>query len=452
MSMNDSQPNATQPDTQAADDTTTAPVNSTDASTVDQIPSQPQDPLPSQPHDPHDQSANSQSQYPQSQYPHNQYPHNQYPHNPYAPYAYPQAPNSPAQNSPYAPYPQYSPYPQYASYAAYPPVDPVKIHRRALRKAVGRPAGLTLAYQGVITLASFIVGAVLGVYYMLALPSHLNGATADELSSVINEASLDIAKLTGVISLACSITGFLFMLLMRRRDILSKRFWAGDPGHARMKPAWLLVFIVLIIGAQAAFLLLNFAFSAIGVDLASPTSEQINEASTTVTMWLYVGLIGPIVEEVVFRGVLMKELKPLGKNFAILTSAIMFALYHDDVIQGLFAFSVGLVLGFVAMEYSLFWSITLHVFNNAVLGGLGSLADANGDVAATIYVVAVLVAGIIGVSVVMFRHGWGLSVFRRINRSAPGTYWGWTSGCFITFCSINGLVALVSFIGAMAIS
>ncbi len=34
----------------------------------------------------------------------------------------------------------------------------------------------------------------------------------------------------------------------------------------------------------------------------------------------------------------MKELKPLGNNFAIVTSAMVFGLFHDDVVQGTFAF------------------------------------------------------------------------------------------------------------------
>lgn len=268
---------------------------------------------------------------------------------------------------------------------------------------------------------------------------------------MMDQLTVEAVRLTGIISLICSISGFLFIMLMRRRVIFHRQFWAGESGHARMKPAWLLAFIALIIGVQGVFMLLQIGFSAIGVDLASPTSDEIEKASVTVSMWLYVGLIGPIVEETVFRGVLMRELKPLGKNFAILTSSVMFALYHQDVIQGLFAFGIGLILGFVAMEYSLFWSIVLHVFNNAVIGGLGSIADANGEMASMAFIISMIAIGFIGVLVVMLQYGKGLRTFRRMNRSLPGTYWGWTSGCFLTFCIINGLIAITSFIGAMAV-
>ena len=129
------------------------------------------------------------------------------------------------------------------------------------------------------------------------------------------------------------------------------------------------MFIVLGMGVQGIVMLVQVAFSRLGTDLASPTSDSIAESSVTVSMWLVRWLVAPICEEVLFRGVLMKELKPLGKNFAIVTSAMVFGLFHDDVVQGTFAFLFGLILGFVAMEYSLVWSIALHIFNNAILSG-----------------------------------------------------------------------------------
>ena len=151
-------------------------------------------------------------------------------------------------------------------------------------------------------------------------------------------------------------------------------------------------------------------------------------------MWLYVGLAAPVAEELVFRGVLMRGLKPLGRNFAIVTSALMFGLFHDDVVQGLFAFGCGLLFGFVAMEYSLVWSIVLHVFNNAVLGGvLPWLAGLFGDAGDTAYTLGLLGVSIIGLIVVLVKYAGELRAYRRVNRSAPGTYWGWTSPAFLIF-------------------
>ena len=167
------------------------------------------------------------------------------------------------------------------------------------------------------------------------------------------------------------------------------------------------------------------------------------------TFMLNMILVG-VAEELVFRGVLMRGLKPLGRNFAIVTSALMFGLFHDDVVQGLFAFGCGLLFGFVAMEYSLVWSIVLHVFNNAVLGGvLPWLAGLLGDAGDTAYTLGLLGVSIIGLIVVLVKYGGGLRAYRRVNRSAPGTYWGWTSPAFLIFVIVNVAITILSFVTAM---
>ena len=201
---------------------------------------------------------------------------------------------------------------------------------------------------------------------------------------------------------------------------------------------------------QTAIVLIQLGFSMFGTTLQSPTSDNISEASTNIWMWLYVGLAAPVAEELVFRGVLMRGLKPLGRNFAIVTSALMFGLFHDDVVQGLFAFGCGLLFGFVAMEYSLVWSIVLHVFNNAVLGGvLPWLAGLFGDAGDTAYTLGLLGVSIIGLIVVLVKYGGGLRAYRRVNRSAPGTYWGWTSPAFLIFVIVNVAITILSFVTAM---
>lgn len=232
-------------------------------------------------------------------------------------------------------YPPYPPYPPYSSAqrpvappipVAQPvPIDPVKARRRWLRGTVTRHAGLIFAYQGVFmgvnVLASFVIGIILG----LSGAAGRGTLTAESLSAVL-------VQLTGVIMLLTVLGGMGFILPMRRRMIFRRDFWLGEPGHARMKPSWLLTFIILVMAIQTAIVLIQLGFSMFGTTLQSPTSDNISEASTNIWMWLYVGLAAPVAEELVFRGVLMRGLKPLGRNFAIVTSALMFGLFHDDVV------------------------------------------------------------------------------------------------------------------------
>ena len=357
----------------------------------------------------------------------------------------------PQPQSYYGQYPQQPVRPYYSAPQQPAPMpvmmDPRQAWRVWRRRVVNRAAGLTFAYEGMMFAGAIVVTVFVG--------------------TALNTGNI-VVQYDGILSLVSVLLAFGFLLLMRHRDILTREFWLGGPhldtygepnqlgrvsqyGGGRMQPLWFLVFIILGMGTQGAVTLVQMGFSALGVDLASPTSESIVESSVTVSMWLYVGLIGPICEEVMFRGVLMKELKPLGKNFAIVTSALMFGLFHDDVVQGTFAFLFGLILGFVAMEYSLVWSIALHIFNNAILSGVidtlfaGHLSD-NGYMA---YSIALTLIGVIGAITVFVRYGRGLRQYSRTNHSIPDTYYGWTSPAFITFVVFNAAFAIFSFVTAM---
>lgn len=307
--------------------------------------------------------------------------------------------------------------------------------------------GLTLAYEGMMLLGAMVATIIVGVI------------TASDLSGV---------QWDGIISLISVFVAFGFLLLMRHRDIFTCECWLGgqhrdsygEPnqlghisqyGGGRMQPLWALMFIVLGMGVQGIVMLVQVAFSRLGTDLASPTSDSIAESSVTVSMWLYVGLVAPICEEVLFRGVLMKELKPLGKNFAIVTSAMVFGLFHDDVVQGTFAFLFGLILGFVAMEYSLVWSIALHIFNNAILSGAIDTLAGNylDDNAYLIFSLSLSVIGVIGSIIIFVIYGKEMRQYHRTNRSIPDTYFGWAAPTFIIFVVANAAFAIISFDGAM---
>ena len=73
-----------------------------------------------------------------------------------------------------------------------------------------------------------------------------------------------------------------------------------------------------------------------------------------------------IFEEVLFRGVMLAKLRPYGKTAAILISAVMFALMHQNAEQFLYTLAAGIVLGFIAAETgSLLTCILVHFANNA---------------------------------------------------------------------------------------
>lgn len=131
--------------------------------------------------------------------------------------------------------------------------------------------------------------------------------------------------------------------------------------------------LVLTVGAQVLC-----SFWMMGLELLAnqfgssvmPATEGITGASASFSMFLYSAVFGPLGEEIIFRGYVLRSLRPYGKRLSILLSAFLFAVFHGNIIQLPYAFAMGLVLGYVAVEYSILWALAVHVFNNFLLADL----------------------------------------------------------------------------------
>lgn len=173
--------------------------------------------------------------------------------------------------------------------------------------------------------------------------------------------------------LACIIGGII-LLCWKKPRFCFRDIWR------REKPMTGKAFFVLLcvfISGQALFTvlepLLEWLLNLIGLS-GRGALDTVTGAPDTVSMFLYVSLFAPLFEEVLFRGLILRNLLPYGKKFAIMGSAFLFGIFHGNLSQSLFAFVVGLVLGYAAAEYSLGWAVLLHFINNFVLGDLFSRA------------------------------------------------------------------------------
>lgn len=101
-----------------------------------------------------------------------------------------------------------------------------------------------------------------------------------------------------------------------------------------------------------------------------PMMEAVSGYSDTFSMFLYASILAPIGEELLFRGFVLRTLRPYGKRFAVFGSAFLFGMFHGNLLQTPYAFLMGLLLGYAAAEYSIGWAIGLHMFNNFVLADL----------------------------------------------------------------------------------
>lgn len=147
-----------------------------------------------------------------------------------------------------------------------------------------------------------------------------------------------------------------------------------------MKAKHFLCFLLFCMGAQMVNTLwvnLLEILMNLGGGSIMPVLEQVSGSSDTFSMFLYASVLAPLWEELMFRGWILRTLRPYGKRFAILGSAVLFGLFHGNLLQAPYALLVGLLLGYITVEYSLFWAIILHMFNNLVLADLLSRLTAS---------------------------------------------------------------------------
>ena len=77
-------------------------------------------------------------------------------------------------------------------------------------------------------------------------------------------------------------------------------------------------------------------------------------------------------EEIFFRGFLLRGLDASGpRGFALFASSLLFAVTHFDLVQGVFAFFMGLFVGWAVLKTGSLWTgIVAHAVNNGTATAL----------------------------------------------------------------------------------
>lgn len=84
-----------------------------------------------------------------------------------------------------------------------------------------------------------------------------------------------------------------------------------------------------------------------------------------VMTFITMAIIPGFVEEFLFRGLVQSNLRPFGKGVAIVGSAVLFGLMHQNIQQIFYATVAGLVLGYLYEVTGSIWcGILLHLMNN----------------------------------------------------------------------------------------
>lgn len=83
---------------------------------------------------------------------------------------------------------------------------------------------------------------------------------------------------------------------------------------------------------------------------------------------LFIAVIPAVIEEIVFRGIMLGGSSAFGKIQAVFVTAAAFSLYHMSPAQTIYQFIIGVIYGLIATSCgSVVPTMILHFLNNAVI-------------------------------------------------------------------------------------
>lgn len=116
-----------------------------------------------------------------------------------------------------------------------------------------------------------------------------------------------------------------------------------------------------------------------GKDITNPAADTIFGSSMWMTV-AYVAILGPIVEEVIFRKILLDKLRGFGDLPAILFTGFAFGLFHMNLSQFIYATVLGFIFAYVTIRTNtIFYSVVLHILINTIGSVVAPAAVVSGN-------------------------------------------------------------------------
>ena len=111
--------------------------------------------------------------------------------------------------------------------------------------------------------------------------------------------------------------------------------------------------------------LVSLLLESLGLSGTAPSYAVDSSPLSSGLLLLSTCVIPALVEEFLFRGVILRSLMRFGAGTAILISAFLFALMHGNVAQIVFAFPLGVLFALFVVRTGNIWiTIAIHFLNN----------------------------------------------------------------------------------------
>ena len=287
-----------------------------------------------------------------------------------------------------------------------------------------RTSFIAMAFLPLMIMLILNTGATIPAVIIGVIDQKKNGTVdLQDVGGLLGSPAAQTALLIGFIAYA--VTAIIIFFIWYKKVFLKHQIKMSNKEVFTLKKVVLAV--VLILGTSAVINLGLIALEALAPSVMESYADTMNSVglgSNLLTTIIYACVLGPVAEELMFRGVTQGYFRRSGINAVavIFIQAILFGIAHMNVVQSTYATVFGLSLGLLRYKYgNIRITCLAHIVFN-IYGTFGvSLLQALELPDAAYYIIdAVLtVAGIVAAVIISKEPATDVDLYKTAPAPAP---------------------------------
>jgi len=234
-------------------------------------------------------------------------------------------------------------------------------------KETGRALLYPLIYLGSQVFVSFWVALV---FIVAAVVEMFKNPDMEEVIEMMTAALLNNSALIMLISCAFA---FLLIWIIKRKEWKQENFWKGA------KFSGLTGILCVASSVVIYFFITGFVEITRLAEIFTDHDELMELAmgNNIIIEILAIGLLGPFLEEIIFRGIILRRFLKTNMKvlLAIFLQALLFGIIHLNILQGLYAFMIGIIFGLIYYWCRSIWlPVIMHALFNSISVILSNLS------------------------------------------------------------------------------
>lgn len=215
-----------------------------------------------------------------------------------------------------------------------------------------------------VVVSLLVEAIVVAVFTMKYLPDASASMSMEQLMAYVEA---DVYKYIVEITAISALATIPFLILMRSNDRKKEKAMGLVPNNRAPLSKYVYVAVISIVFSLALNNIVLLSDLA-EYSIAYQEAAEALYAPSLIVQILCLGIVTPIMEEYIFRGLIFKRLRnrlPVAR--AIISSALFFGIYHGNLVQMIYGTLSGILLAYLYEKYgSLKAPILAHMLMNTV--------------------------------------------------------------------------------------